>query len=324
MIALTVSEAGITSPFSQNVIAIVWDFDFTLSPRNMQAPLFTAYGVDEQKFWKEVNVLPEYYKKAGVRVSEETAYLWHIISYVQAGKFPDLTNQKLRELGSKIEFFPGLPEFFPMIQQLLDKDPFVEYDLKVEHYIVSSGLTEMIRGSKIAPYISGIWACEFIEVPAGPDEDFQKKPKSGLISQVGYIIDHTTKTRALFEINKGVNKVEGISVNDTIPENARRVPFRNMIYIGDGPSDIPCFSVVQKHGGLTYAVYPRANENKYRQVIDLLEAKRIHACGPADYRNDSETFFWLRDKVLNIAQRIVEEKKSALYSQIKSGPRHTS
>ncbi len=321
---MSASNAKSILPFSQNVIAIVWDFDFTLTPTNMQTPLFTTYGVDEEKFWKEVNSLPEYYKKAGVRVSEETAYLWHIISYVQAGKFPDLTNKKLRELGESIEFYPGLPEFFIWVQRLLEQEPFVEYDLKVEHYIVSSGLTEMIRGSKIAPYISGVWACEFIEVPAGPDEDFSKQPKSGPISQVGYIIDHTTKTRALFEVNKGVNKVEGISVNDSIPENARRVPFKNMIYVGDGPSDIPCFSVVRKHGGLTYAVYPKGNEFKFKQVIELMESDRIDAYGPADYREDSETVFWMKNKILSIANRIVDEKKSALYSQIKSGPKHTS
>ncbi|HOK08820.1 MAG TPA: haloacid dehalogenase-like hydrolase [Candidatus Hydrogenedens sp.] len=317
-------DSGKSLPFSQNVIAIVWDFDFTLTPKNMQEPLFIEYGVDEQTFWKEVNALPEYYKKAGIRVSEETAYLWHIISYVKAGTFPDLTNQKLRELGGKIPFFPGLPEFFLEIQQKLNREPYLEYDLKVEHYIVSSGLAEMIKGSKIAPYISGVWASEFIEVPAGPGEDFTQQPKSGLISQVGYIIDHTTKTRALFEINKGINKVEGIRVNDSIPENARRVPFKNMIYVGDGPSDIPCFSVVRKHGGLTYAVYPRGDEYKYQQVIELLESDRIDAYGPADYREDSETVIWLKNKVIGIANRIVEEKKSALYSQIKSGPKHTS
>jgi len=321
---LTGLETGAASPFSQNVIAIVWDFDFTLTPRNMQEPLFTTYNVDENKFWKEVNALPEYYKKAGVRVSEETAYLWHIISYIQAGKFPDLTNQKLRELGEKIEFYPGLPEFLLEVQQWLEKDPYIEYDLKVEHYIVSSGLAEMIRGSKIAPYISGVWASEFIEVPAGPDEDFSKTPKSGLISQVGYIIDHTTKTRALFEINKGVNKLEGISVNDSIPEDARRVPFKNMIYVGDGPSDIPCFSVVRKHGGLTYAVYPKGDKDKFLQVVSLLEADRIDAYGPADYRDDSETVYWMRDKILKIANRIVQDKLGAFHSQVKSGPKHTS
>ncbi|MGC8844665.1 MAG: haloacid dehalogenase-like hydrolase, partial [Candidatus Hydrogenedens sp.] len=84
------------------------------------------------------------------------------------------------------------------------------------------------------------------------------------------------------------------------------------------------FSVVHKHGGLTYAVYPKGNEFKYQQVIDLLESDRIDAYGPADYREDSETVFWMRNKVLNIANRIVEEKKSALYSQIKLGPKHTS
>jgi len=321
---LTGLETSGASPSSQNVIAIVWDFDFTLTPRNMQEPLFAAYDVDEKKFWKEVNALPEYYKKAGVRVSEETAYLWHIISYVQAGKFPDLTNQKLRELGEKIEFYPGLPEFFLDVQQWLEKSPYAENDLKIEHYIVSSGLTEMIRGSKIAPYISGVWASEFIEVPAGPDEDFSKIPRSGPISQVGYIIDHTTKTRALFEINKGVNMLKGISVNDSIPEDARRVPFKNMIYVGDGPSDIPCFSVVRKHGGLTYAVYPKGDKEKFLQVISLIESERIDAYGPADYRDDSETVYWMRDKVLNIADRIVQEKEDAFRSKVKSGPKHIS
>lgn len=311
-----------TSAVPQNVIAMVWDFDYTLTPYNMQKPLFTYYGVDEKKFWKEVNALPEYYKRAGVRVSEETAYLWHIISYVKAGIFHDLTNQKLRELGKQIEFFPGLPEFFKTIQEWLNRDPYIDYDLKVEHYIVSSGLAEMIRGSSIAPYIAGVWASEFIEVPAEPNEDFTKPPRAGLISQVGYIIDHTTKTRALFEINKGVNKLQGVSVNDFIPENARRVPFKNMIYIGDGPSDIPCFSVVKKHGGLTFAVYPRKDAFRFRQVIELLETGRIHAYGPADYQNDSETYVWIKDKILSIANRIVEEKKSALYDQIKSGPKH--
>jgi len=321
---LTGLETGGVSPFSQNVIAVVWDFDFTLTPRNMQEPLFAAYDVDENKFWKEVNALPEYYKKAGVRVSEETAYLWHIISYVQAGKFPDLTNQKLRELGEKIEFYPGLPDFLSEVQQWLEQEPYTEYDLKVEHYIVSSGLAEMIRGSKIAPYISGVWASEFIEIPACPDEDFSKSPRSGLISQVGYIIDHTTKTRALFEINKGVNKLEGISVNDSIPEDARRVPFKNMIYVGDGPSDIPCFSVVRKHGGLTYAVHPKGDESKYLQVVSLIESDRIDAYGPADYCNGSETVYWLRNKILKIAKRIIQDKEDALRLKVKSGPKHTS
>lgn len=307
----------------QNIIALVWDFDYTLTPMNMQEPLFKKYGIDETKFWKEVNSLPEYYKKAGVRVSEESAYLWHMISYVKAGKLKGLTNQELRELGKEIKFYEGLPGFLTKVQEWLNCEPYTEYNIKVEHYVVSSGLLEMIKGSEISSYLAGIWACEFIEVPAGPDEDFSQPPKSGEISQVGYVIDHTTKTRALFEINKGVNKLEGISVNDSIPEQARRVPFKNMIYIGDGPSDIPCFSVVRKHGGFTYAVYPRGDEKKFIQVVQLLESGRIDAYGPANYMDTSETYFWIKYKVKSIADRIVEEKREAIYAQIKIGPRHS-
>ncbi len=104
--------------------------------------------------------------------------------------------------------------------------------------------------------------------------------------------------------------LKGISVNDSIPEDARRVPFKNMIYVGDGPSDIPCFSVVRKHGGLTYAVYPKGDKEKFLQVISLIESERIDAYGPADYRDDSETVYWMRDKILNIADRIVQKRRT--------------
>src|SRR5690606_8251255 len=161
-------EGAVTSKglFFQNVIALIWDFDRTLSPHYMQRPLFQAYGVDEKQFWEENNQLPQYYERAGVRVHPETCYLGHILSYVQAGTFPDLTNARLRELGGRIEFFPGVPEVFDELSGILEEKAFRDADLHLEHYVVSTGLAEMIRGSKIADRLSGIWASEFIEVPA--------------------------------------------------------------------------------------------------------------------------------------------------------------
>ena len=125
----------------------------------------------------------------------------------------------------------------------------------------------MIRGSAIAPCVNGIWGCEFIENPIPPgflqQEELPIDPVLE-ISQIGMMIDNTTKTRALFEINKGTNKNPAIDVNADIRPEDRRVPFQNMIYIADGPSDVPSFSVVKKNGGKTYAVYRSGIDGRVR------------------------------------------------------------
>ncbi|MBX7256653.1 MAG: haloacid dehalogenase-like hydrolase [Candidatus Hydrogenedentes bacterium] len=309
--------------FLQNVIAVIWDFDKTLSPQYMQKPLFDAYDVDEQRFWAEVNALPAYYAKAGVTVQQDTSYLGHLLSYVQSGRMPDLTNARLRELGADIEFFPGIPELFERLANLARISPFDEWDLHLEHYVVSTGIAEMVRGSRIAPYLSGIHASEFIEVPAGPGTDFAGSPQTGPISQIAGFLDNTTKTRALFEINKGVNKA-GISVNDAIPEDERRVPFKNMIYIADGPSDIPSFSVVKKHNGHTCAVYTPGSAKHFEQAKRLQDTDRVDHVAPADYREGTQVSMWLEAVVKEIAGRMVEERKRAFQSKVSPGPTHVT
>src|SRR6185295_6647668 len=139
--------------FFQNIIALIWDFDRTLTPDNMQRPIFEAYGIREQDFWDEVNRLPAYYAKADVTVQPDTCYLTHILSYVQAGKMKGLTNERLRELGEKIVLFPGLPEAFDRLRAVLSPPKYRDADLKLEHYIVSTGLEPMIRGSAIYPRV---------------------------------------------------------------------------------------------------------------------------------------------------------------------------
>ncbi|HOQ88620.1 MAG TPA: HAD family hydrolase [Candidatus Hydrogenedentes bacterium] len=309
-------------PFNQNVIAIIWDFDKTLSPVFMQQPLFEHFGVDEERFWKEVNALPAYYAKINVTVQPDSCYLGHLLTCVREGIMPGLNNRLLRELGARIPLYPGLPECFDRINRLLDHHEYAEADLRVEHYVVSTGLKEMILGTPIASKLSGIWACEFIEVPASFGYNPDSAPEHGVISQIATLLDNTTKTRALFEINKGVNKTPGISVNDAIPETSRRVPFRNMIYIADGPSDIPCFSVVRKNGGMTYAVYDPDSKRHFQQAVSLQESERVHAFGPADYTENSHTDWWLRYQVRRIADRMLEERKSALNKSIQPAPTH--
>ncbi len=308
--------------FLQNVIAIIWDFDKTLSPQYMQTPLFEEYGLDQKTFWTEVNALPAWYARAGITVQPDTCYLGHLLTYVREGRMPGLNNAKLRELGARIPLFPGIMGLFDRLEATLQEPPFLEGDLRLEHYVVSTGLAEMVRGSSIAKRLSGIWASEFIETPAAPGFDPGLPPQSGEISQIAAILDNTTKTRAIFEINKGVNRHAGISVNDMIPEEERRVPVRNMIYVADGPSDIPSFSVIRKHGGLAYAVYDPDSPGQFAQVVDLAESARVDAYGPADYAEGGQTDRWLRLQVQRMAVRIMEERRSNLARRVGSGPKH--
>ena len=311
------------SLFLQNVIAVIWDFDKTLSPHYMQTPLFAHYDIAEDDFWKEVNALPDFYRRAGISVQRDTCYLGHLLTYVQHGVMPDLSNALLRELGDQIRFYDGIPEIFSSLKTLLDVPKYQEGDLHLEHYVVSTGLAEMIRGSAIAPYLSGVWASEFIETPAPPRYSPGDRPETGVITQIAGFLDNTTKTRAIFEINKGVNKRHDIAVNDALPEDDRRVPMRNMIYVADGPSDIPSFSVIRKHGGLAYAVYESGSARHFAKVDELLRNSRVDACGPADYRSGGQTALWLERQVTRIADRMMVEREQTLTEHVKRGPDHT-
>ena len=316
--------------FPQTIIALIWDFDDTLIPGSMQGPIFEKYDINQDIFWQEVNGLKDHYAAANVKISQSSAYLNHMLTYVQSGQLSGLNNKELKELGKKIEFFDGVTELFRQLKNdLLEHEYYQRYDITVELYIVSSGLVRMINGSAIFPYIDGVWGCEFIEKVARPgyatpNEQPSLIPDEEEIRQVGFIIDDTTKTRAIFEINKGVNKDDAIDVNSQIPHEHRRVPFENMIYIGDGPSDIPVFSLLNQYGGRTYAVYKPESEKHFDRVYSLRRQKRIEAYGPADYRSDTQTSMWIKRTVRDIASRIVEEKNRALISAVQQPPGHVA
>jgi hypothetical protein len=315
-----------TPLFKQNIIACIWDFDKTLIPDYMQSPVFRRYGIDEPTFWEEVNALVEHYHRRGYRLSPEIGYLNHLLTYVLAGPLAGLSNKVLRECGADLAFYPGLPGFFQVARTWVrEKADYRKHDIRLEHYIVSTGLAEMIRGSAIAAQADGIWACEFIENPLQPG--FLRQNELGLsaeaeISQIGMMIDNTTKTRALFEINKGTNKHPAIDVNSRVAVEDRRIPFQNMIYIADGPSDIPSFSVVKSAGGLAYAVYNPARQDEFAQNDRLRQVGRIDHYGPADYTEGGATPNWLRLHVQEICDRIVAEGDSAVAKRTSKPPRH--
>ena len=309
----------------QNIIACVWDFDKTLIPGYMQTPLFECYGIDENLFWNEVNSLPEVYAKRGLRVSADTIYLNHLLSYVKNGPLRGLTNEKLVELGAELEFCHGLPEFFGELSKIPLSDEFSQYDFRLEHYIISTGLTHVVRGSKIASFVEDIFACEFIESPLPPYFSSQTElflPLEPEITQIGMVVDNTIKTRYIFEINKGSNKNPAIEVNSALPHEDRRVPIDQMIYVADGPSDVPVFAVLNQWGGRTYAVYDPDNEKEFKQTCRLVETGRVHNNGPADYRSSSPTSRWLKHKVLEISREMVLKRENALRSCSTNPPHH--
>lgn len=310
----------------QNIVACIWDFDKTLIPGYMQAPIFEAYGIDQDAFWREVIELPKIYAERGTRVSSDTVYLNHLLSYVKNGPLKGLTNQRLRELGKELVFYPGLPELFEQLKAVASSQAaFRKHNITLEHYIISTGLAEMIRGSAIAPYVDDIFGCEFIEAPLPPHYSSQDELPLQMefeISQVGTIVDNTIKTRFIFEINKGSNKNPQIDVNASMARVDRRVPIDRIIYTADGPSDVPVFSVVKGNGGKAFAVFNPDSDAEFAQNDALLHARRIHAYGPADYTEKSTTAKWLRMHVQKICQAIVDECEHALSKNVGSAPRH--
>lgn len=294
-----------------DVIATVWDFDKTLIPGYMQDPIFKAYKKDSGEFWKENNAEVEKHRKDGLDVNADTYYLNLFIRYSQSGQaFDGLNNQKLEDFGTKLEFYPGAVELFRKIQEMNNDEQYREFGIQFENYIVSTGFKKMIEGSAIKPYVKKIWGAELID-------------RDGRLAEIAYSLDNTSKTRALFEINKGVGMVDGatIDVNSKIPSELRRVQFCNMVYVADGPSDVPAFSVLNQKGGSTLAVYPKGNEKAFASVDKLCRDRRVQMIAEADYTENSGAYMWLMCRLKEQAETIIENKKQ-LYRTGPGTPRH--
>ncbi|MBQ3388877.1 MAG: haloacid dehalogenase-like hydrolase [Thermoguttaceae bacterium] len=296
-----------------NIIAVIWDFDKTLVDGHMQDPIFQEYGVDARAFWHEVNAAPdEIARTRGVRVNADTYYLNHFIRCAHNGMFPGLNNARLRAFGAQQKFYPGVPEILRRTKELLNDESYSEYGIQVEHYIVSTGFAETIRGSELMPLVDGVWGCELLDEPW----------EGGVINEIVYTIDNTTKTRAIFEINKGIGKLEGINVNSKIPNELRRVQFENMIYIADGPSDIPAFSLIGQNGGSTFAIYPKGDMEAMKQVEQMRADGRVDMYAEADYREGTTAFMWITAKIEELADTVRNREKEKIISSATPAPHH--
>ncbi len=249
------------------IVAIMYDFDKTLCTKDMQEYAFIpALGMNSVAFWGETNALTD-----AEEMDNILAYMYKMVEKAREKKVP-ITRDTFREMGRSVEFFDGVLSWFDRINEYGE-----QAGVRIEHYIVSSGIKEIIEGTPIAEKFKKIYACEFMY-------DY-----NGTIQWPKFAVNYTAKTQFLFRINKGVLTIDSKSadkLNQYTPENERRVPFRNMIYIGDGLTDVPCMKLVKSNGGQSIAVY---DQGKGREAAhNLLKADRVNFVAAADYGSGSD------------------------------------
>lgn len=248
-------------------IALIYDFDGTLAPGNMQEYDFIpAVGKSNKEFWNEANTLAEQ--------QDADMVLTYMALMIQAAKSKNLSlrREAFQESGRRVTLFAGVREWFDRINRYG-----AERGIRILHYINSSGLKEIIEGTEIAHEFRKIYACSFLY-----DVD-------GIAYWPAVAVNYTNKTQFIFKINKGVESVADAKlVNRYIPEDERPVPFRHMIYFGDGTTDIPCMRLVKNYGGHSIAVYNPDQKSSQKELSSLIHDNRVNHVCPADYTADAE------------------------------------
>lgn len=258
------------------IIAFLYDFDKTLCTTDMQDYAFIpSLGMTPGEFWAKANGFGRGHGVDGV-----LAYMYTMVREAERKNLP-FTREDLVEKGRGIELFPGVKDWFRRINAFGE-----EQDVQVEHYVISSGLREIIEGSSISREFREIYASEFYYDETG-------RPVWPKLA-----VNFTAKTQFVYRINKGVLDVsDDKALNDSMPDDSKRVPFHNMIYMGDGLSDVPCMKMMRAYGGQAIAVYQSSNR---AGVEDLLAKGRVDFIFPADYREGTG----LDQTVKNIIRKI--------------------
>ena len=273
------------------IFAIMYDFDRTLSPRDMQEYQFIpSLGMTAPEFWSEANTFGDKNE-----MDKILSYMYIMIKK-SAEQGSPLTRKRVVDCGKTIEFFPGVTDWFDRMNRFG-----IENGVIVEHYVLSSGLVEIIEGSEIGRHFKKIYASEFLY----DENDVAVFPKSA--------VNYTSKTQFVYRINKGVLDVSNDrDLNKSTPDNNRRVRFQNMLYIGDGLSDVPCMKMVKAYGGSSIAVYK--DDSNRVLVEDLLGHDRVDFMFAADYTENTNLDITVKNliKKAAIEDSLIAEHNSQL------------
>ena len=270
------------------IIAIMYDFDKTLCTRDMQEYTFIpTLGLSSKEFWQQSSALAQKEKMDRI-----LAYMYLMIKKSKSASQP-IRRDDFVKLGKDVEFFDGVLTWFDRIKQYGHEKGAI-----IEHYIISSGLKEIIEGSKIEKYFKEIYACEF------------HYDENGVADWPLLSVNYTTKTQFLFRINKGVLDISNdTDLNKYVEDDDRAIPFRNMVYIGDGLTDVPCMKLVKINGGYSIAVYPKRKKVK---VENLLKDNRVDFITLADYSENSELDSIIKkiiDKIVIVSDLVAINQK---------------
>ena len=273
----------------KTLVAIIYDFDKTLCDKDMQEYSFIpSLGINPKDFWKMTD---EFSKKE--KMDKILACMYAMFNESEKNN-KHITKEYLNSLGKDINFFPGIQEWFERINEYGDK-----IGLEIEHYIVSSGLKEIIDGTKISKYFKNIYACEFLY----NEEGYAIWPKMS--------VNYTTKTQFISRINKGVLDIsDDKTLNKKMLDEERRISTKNMIYFGDGLTDIPSMRMIKENGGYAIAVY----QNDDKEIAsDLLKDNRIDFFAKADYQENSQIDKLMKNMLIEIS---IKSKLNKLHKKL--------
>lgn len=283
------------------ILAICYDFDKTLSPDDMQAQGYIqSIGFEVSEFWKESNNLA-----TDNDMDQNLAYMYMMASKSRGKRL--FTRENLRGDGAKVELFPGVDTWFDRINQYGDSK-----GVEVEHYIISSGLKEMIEGTKVADKFKKIYASSFYY-----DVD-------GVAVWPAQVVNYTNKTQFLFRIEKGVLDVNNQGVNSYFAPDEYRILFRNIVYIGDSDTDIPCMKLVNINCGHSIGVYNSETKDKSK-VFRMLDENRIKYFVPADYTKGAKLEQLIHQIIdRTISNEVLEEAHFCCVSEKENETRNQS
>ena len=272
------------------IVAIIYDFDGTLSPGNMQEYSFIkAIGKEKSEFWQTTNEMARTQDADGVLI-----YMLYMLEEAKK-KGISLSRDSFRRFGQGVEFFKGVESWFKRIEKIGEKEGVI-----VEHYINSSGQLEILEGTKIAKAFKAIFACYYYY------------NRAGNAIWPAAAVNYTNKTQFLFKINKGILNIhDSEMINQSVPEEEKRVAFSNMIYLGDGETDVPCMKLTKQLGGTSIAVFNPEIENKKRIAEQLLKQNRVNFICPADYSEGSR----IEKLITNIIRKIKADDELSRLSE---------